>query len=317
VEQSELLRGGYRVFILPHSSALSASEAQAIRTFVAQGGVVIADGEPGAFDEHGRRLPQGQLADLFGQTDGKDTTEHAFERGKAIHLNANLIDYHRERVLGKGGETRDMIAGLLHDAGVKPAFSLTEENGRLASGVELHQFRNGDVTILGLLTNPDLRVDELGPPDFRSNEHFARPRSLKLTIPESMFVYDVRAGSLLGNKRELSIQLDPFEPVVYALWVRQAPDLVVRTPERVARGEIGYLGFSFNGHTSAATHILHVEVNDPAGRVVPFYSGNLRAPSGHAVWAIPVACNDAAGKWSVHVKDLLTGQTRTAGFEIF
>ena len=173
------------------------------------------------------------------------------------------------------------------------------------------------MTILGLLTNPDLRVDELGPPDFRSNEHFARPHSLKLTMPESMFVYDVRAGSLLGNKRELSIQLDPFEPVIYALSVRQAPELVVRTPQRVARGEIGYLGFSFNGHTSAATHILHVEVLDPSGRVVPFYSGNLRAPFGHAVWAFPVAYNDAAGKWSVHVKDLLTGQTRSAGFEIF
>jgi hypothetical protein len=317
VEQSELLRGGYRVFILPHSSALSASEAQAIRTFVAQGGVVIADGDPGVFDEHGRRLAQGQLADLFGKPDDKETTGHAFEGGKAIHLNVNLLDYHRERVLGKGGETRDMIAHLLNGAVVKPTFSVTDEEGKLASGVELHQFRNGDVTILGLLTNPDLRVDELGPPDFRSNEHFARPRSLKLTLPESMFVYDVRAGTLLGNKRELSIHLDPYEPVVYALWIRQAPELVVRAPARVARGETGYLGFSFNGSTSAATHILHLEVTDPSGHIVPFYSGNLRAPTGHAVWAIPVAHNDAAGNWTVHVKDLLSGQTRTAGFEIF
>lgn len=317
VEQNELLRGGYRVFVLPHSSALSASEAQAIRTFVAQGGVVIADGDPAAFDEHGRRLAQGQLADLFGNSHDGQTAERAFGRGKAIHLNANLLDYHRERVLGKGTETRDLIAGILNDAGVAPAFPITGEDGRPASGVELQQFRNGDVTILALLSNPDLRVDELGPPDFRSNEHFARTRALKLAMPEAMFAYDVRAGRFLGNKRELSLQLDPYEPVIYALSVRTAPELVIRAPERIARGETGYLGISFNGRTSAATHIMHVEVSDPSGRLVPSYSGNLRAPSGRAVWAIPVAYNDPAGQWNVRVKDLLTAQIQNAAFEIF
>jgi len=317
VEEGELLRGGYRVLILPHSSALSPSETQAIRAFVAQGGVVIADGDPGGFDEHGRRLPEQQLADVFGKTSESETTEHTFGRGKAIHLVANLIGYHRERVLGKGEETRDLVARILHDASVTPVFSLTGEDGKAASGVELHQFRNGDVTILGLLSNPDLRVDELGPPDFRSNEHFARPRSLKLTMPEPMFVYDVRAGRLVGNKRELSIQLDPFEPVIYALSTRKAPELVLRSPERIARGATGYIGISFDGRTSAATHILHVEVTDPAGHQKSFYSGNLRAPSGQAVWTIPVAHNDATGRWAVQVKDLLTGQTRTAAFEIF
>ena len=61
IEQNELLRGGYRVLILPRSSALSATEAKAIHEFVAQGGVVMADGEPGTFDDHGRRQPQSQL----------------------------------------------------------------------------------------------------------------------------------------------------------------------------------------------------------------------------------------------------------------
>jgi hypothetical protein len=132
-----------------------------------------------------------------------------------------------------------------------------------------------------------------------------------------MFVYDVRAGRLVGNKRELSIQLDPFEPVIYAVSPRKAPELVLRSPERIARGTTAHVGISFDGQISAATHILHVEVTDPASHSVPFYSGNLRAPSGRAVWTIPVAHNDATGRWAVQVKDLLTGQTRTAAFEIF
>ena len=58
VEQGELLRRGYKVLVLPRSTALSPLEAKEIRDFVAQGGTLIADGEPGAFDEHCRRLPK-------------------------------------------------------------------------------------------------------------------------------------------------------------------------------------------------------------------------------------------------------------------
>ena len=66
LENGELLKGGYRVFVLPRSSALSKAESDAIRQFVSQGGTVIADGEPGMFNEHSRRLPVSSLADLFG-----------------------------------------------------------------------------------------------------------------------------------------------------------------------------------------------------------------------------------------------------------
>src|SRR6476660_9791801 len=57
MEKGELLKSGYRVLVLPRSSSLSSAEASAIRAFVAQGGIAIADGEPGTFNEHSRRLP--------------------------------------------------------------------------------------------------------------------------------------------------------------------------------------------------------------------------------------------------------------------
>ena len=44
VERGELPRRGYRVLILPRSSALSDAEAEGIRAFVKAGVVVIADG---------------------------------------------------------------------------------------------------------------------------------------------------------------------------------------------------------------------------------------------------------------------------------
>ena len=292
VEQSELLRGGYRVLILPRSSALSAAETTAIREFAAQGGVVIADGEPGAFDEHGRRLEHPQLQGLPAPR-------------------ANVLAYQQDRVTGKGAETRDRVARMFESAGVRPQFRVNS-----AQGVETHVFQNGGVFLVALLNNPSLRVDELGPPDFHSNDRFAVTRSLKLTLPQPMLVYDVRKGKQLGRQKELSVTLDPYEPLIFAISAQTLPALAVAAPAKIARGATAHIAIRFDA-TPAAMHIVHLDVTDPDGKGVPHYSGNLRVPQGRAEWPLPLAFNDAAGKWSVRVKDVLSGEIQTASIEVY
>ncbi|HEY2134115.1 MAG TPA: beta-galactosidase, partial [Acetobacteraceae bacterium] len=52
------LRHGLRAVVLPDSLALSPAESAKIRQFRARGGLVLADGAPGIFAQHGRRLPK-------------------------------------------------------------------------------------------------------------------------------------------------------------------------------------------------------------------------------------------------------------------
>jgi hypothetical protein len=59
---------GKRVFVLPDSTALSDREVGAIRRFVEEGGVLLADGAAGLFDEHVAWRETGALDDLFGVT---------------------------------------------------------------------------------------------------------------------------------------------------------------------------------------------------------------------------------------------------------
>ena len=61
LERGELRRRHIRLLVLPHAIALSADAARAIREFAASGGSVIADVQPGVFDQHSRRLPQPML----------------------------------------------------------------------------------------------------------------------------------------------------------------------------------------------------------------------------------------------------------------
>lgn len=306
IEQGELVRRNYRVLILPRSTALSRDEVKAIHEFVERGGLVIADGEPGLFDEHCRRLATPSLAGIFAGGHGQ---------GKAVRMNA--IDYHQLRLVNREGELHGAAGKLLGEMGVRPAFAVLDGANRPVVGVETHRFRNGGVTIIGLLSNPQMRVDELGPPEFRSNERFEKPRTVRLVLPVALYCYDIRAAKVLGLQREISVALDPYEPVVMAFSPTPLPALRISAPRHVARGEIVQIGLGLDGDSLAAIHVFHVDVRNPVGEVVNYYSGNVLAPGGSGDHVIPFAQNDLPGKWTIQVNDLLSGLSQSAVMEAF
>ena len=83
------LRRRFKVIILPRVICLSDAEAEALRTFVKSGGVLIADSLAGLLTETGRGRRSGALDDLFGVTrdeskgylDGRSLTEIDAEYG--------------------------------------------------------------------------------------------------------------------------------------------------------------------------------------------------------------------------------------------
>ncbi len=56
----------FPLLVLPNVGAISPSEAELFRQYVDQGGQLIATGETSLYDQHGERLNDFQLADLFG-----------------------------------------------------------------------------------------------------------------------------------------------------------------------------------------------------------------------------------------------------------
>src|SRR5581483_2854931 len=122
---------------------------------------------------------------------------------------------HQNRLTGKEEAVRDEVGKLMRAAGVTPEFAVTDENGRLVTGVETHRFRNGAVTILALLRNPDLRVDELGPPEFKSNARFDKPVKLRLSLPRELHTWNIRTSESLGRQKQFTLTLDPYEPAIF------------------------------------------------------------------------------------------------------
>jgi hypothetical protein len=316
VANGDLLKRGFHVLVLPESSSLSVAEANAIREFVAAGGVAIANGVPGTYDEHSRKLPQSSLADLFGEPQTGQVTVRTFGSGKAILLNADIVGYLRNRLEGKEGPVHQLIENLLRTNGVHPQFTVEDAKGHNVVGIDVHVYENGGIRLIALSSNPQLRVDELGPPDFRNNERFVKPTTVHLHLPNLMYVYDTRAGKALGQKKELTLTVDPYDPTILATSNTLLPEMQVSVPDHVQHGSV----FNIAVHASPAqadVSIFHVEVRDPQGNRILYYSGNLIARQGGGVKSIPLASNDMTGKWTVTVRDILSGQTitRSVGVE--
>lgn len=316
IERSDLLRSRYRVLILPRSTALSEAEARAMRAFVEQGGVLIADGSPGAYDAHGRRLSKPYLSELFGPPFTGLVTERNFGRGKAIHLNVDPVSYYRDRLLGKEKDVHHLMRRILETNLAEPEFRLSDLSGKPPIGAEIHVFHNGRVRMVALHNNPQLSLPDPNPLDTISNKRFEVPRIVVLTLPGERFVYDVRAARSIGKQKQLRIKLDPYEPTILSTSSAAIPSLTIVGPRHLRAGETGTFALTLAGPSPAVLHVFHLDVVDPTGKIVPHYSGNILAPNGRATATLPLAVNDNAGKWEIRLKDLLSGQARASTFEV-
>jgi hypothetical protein len=310
VEGGGLRTAGYRILMLPHAVALAPAEATEIRGFVAKGGVAIADGEPGLFDEHGRRVGKPLLSDVFAGPANGATTRFAFGKGAAIYLafpgtdDTSLVQRLRGLLLAAGIETavREAgddapVRGVLAATGIEPAFSVLGAHGKSAADIETHIFENGPATILAL--QRDLPTADP-----------AGREAITVALPRRLDVYDLRARRARGETDRVALDLGPGEPAILALSPTPLAAPSITGPAAAHLGENAE--FQIRTGPPEAPAVIHIEAVDPDGRVVLPYSGNILAPHGEAAKLLPLAFNDKSGIWQIRATDVLSGQTATA-----
>jgi hypothetical protein len=178
VEAGALRRDGLRALILPHAIALSQAEADEVAAFVDRGGTVLADTEPGVFDEHSRRRPAPVLA------------------GKVRVLEAMQLDAGQST-----SGALSAVAAVLREAGVVPRAELRGPDGQQAAGVGARWLRHGGTTILAL----------------QAVVPWGAPGRVEVRFPAASTVRDLRQGGPSQAASGLVIQLDPVEPTLLAL----------------------------------------------------------------------------------------------------
>lgn len=303
IEKGGLRRGKFRVLILPRAIALSEAEALEIRRFVAEGGTVIADGEPGQFDQHSRRMPRPLLAKLFQTTTDDLRTRFSFGQGRAIYVDAQAAS----DATPVSSDARNRILQTLAEAGITPTITVSGKNGERVTDIETYVWRNGDATIIALQRDLPAAAAE-GPG--RSTDRVI------VTLPQRAHFYDLRARKPLGETNRLELAVDPIVPAILAVSAQLRSSPTISGPKRVFAGATAKLTFNLPADGSVAVPVLHVDVVDPRANIAPHYSGDILLHGDKGSKQLNFAFNDIAGTWRVRATDVLTGNAAAQEIEV-
>ncbi|NLY02038.1 MAG: hypothetical protein GXY83_38635 [Rhodopirellula sp.] len=351
LEAGELAKRRYPVFVLPASMALSAGEAAALRRYVEDGGVLVADGHAGLMDEHCRTLKNGLLDDLFGVKRSQVSPSVAPVPGEArftqdsgpcklADLNVDLSIAEPDLRLSDGtalGQHGDTPLAVLHRQGKGLAVLL---NGFLDGysrrrdlGLQRSAARLVDNVLRLAPIDRAVRVESSSHcyvVSFRAraiqyvavqhdlgNQKDAPPAEATVSLPPAASIWDVRAGRPL-EPGAIKTEIAPGDTRLYALLPYQLRGLSVSlaAKEEAAAGTNVEYRVAVESDSPALAHVVVVEVLGPDGKPRAHYGRKLFAPTGSAIARIPLAINDTPGLWTIRASDVATKRSAESHFTV-
>ena len=339
----------FKVLVLPESTALSAKQAQAVKDFVKNGGLLLADYETALEDEWNVPLAKGQLDDLLGirqrsmgfantvatkkfnirkcakakvvkgkaQATLKDQLNREYPilitnkygKGRTLYLNFRF-DYAKMREQGDSSLRYLLDQYLNFKSKYKP---LMDMDGKPAGRIMTTFYRNGKNTYIGLL--PELP---------RGNWQKAKidemkPMSYKVdfTAPGKGHLYNARTGEYYGTVAKKRIDMTPAHAVVLTLLPYKVTGIDVKAAATAKPGDIVKIAAAVKTSAGkAGHHVFHMTVKTPDGKTPWYLRQTQETSNGKAVFTLPFALNDATGKYTVTITDAATKTTKTTIIEI-
>ncbi|MBI4025715.1 MAG: beta-galactosidase [Verrucomicrobia bacterium] len=267
----------YKALALPHTVSLSEAEQKQIRQFVVNGGTVLADGLPGEYDGHGRKLAQNPVKDVF-ESKG----------GRAILLAFNLERYTQARERGKNRDLPAKLGSLLEQAG------LPKRNA--APGMEriVYDIPGGQISAFLLRDTEQTEPTFVIPSPFESGKQ----------------VFDLIQGKAIDAAQKLTLK--PGRPAIFAS-LDQKPGALSAAVEKSGKENRFKITVT---QASCPFTVLHVSVSDPSGNPANGYTENCVMKDGRLEITRYLGEGAAPGAWTATLRDVLTGQQTTAKLEV-
>lgn len=351
VEDDTLADPNLKLLVLPAAIAISEAEAEAIRAFVQRGGTVWADIEPAVMTRHGRRLPQGQLDDLFGITRTgpaqRQDVEVTFPGHPALTAGADAS------VRAAGGRALLDAGGVplfirqRHGAGaallwnLDPAFygvgrgagsdaeqgTLGRSHGRAAAG---YAFIGERLAEAGL--RPRQTTLAGGPPIGLALTEFTRgdgrilamevkpvggvdyPATVRMPLDGRFHVHEIRSGRQWPISDVIELDVEANDVFLFSLLPAAPASLHLRAPSEVTLGtaiEIEAICPTGPRHTLMAFSLI-----DPEGTVRRDYMRRVSTDNGRTRTVVALPWNTHPGQWTLEAKNLLTGGAAQQTIEV-
>lgn len=336
---------GYRLVILTGALGLSVRTIEALETFVQNGGVVVADGVTGMYDETGRPAPADRLRNLFGVIRRDATVKFQpaqYSLGLTKTRGSDIFPFLPAEWLKAGivetGLEADGSTPLGAHVEMSPApafFARRMGDGRTLyiNGVNTTYVNDADDRDLnvwrGLLLScgilPPAGVygsgDVLNYYDvkaFRAGAAFLagvirsprfgaiNPLEVEVRFPEDGFIYNVVSGESAGAGRRANVVIRPGQPVLLASLPAEVSGIVLEAPGAASAGSVAVVSVRVLPAGNADT-VVRLTVTGPDGIPEPALSGNYSAPGGESRIRLPFALDAVPGAWTLEVKDVISG----------
>jgi hypothetical protein len=299
-----LSKRGFRAIVLPYNKGMSQAEADAIRQFAKQGGLVIGTNYPASYTEHGRKLARGRLADLFPVTD-QDHLQ-VIGKGYSIYL-VDAINGYTARLENDNHAGADRLADLLLKyAGQRPPVELDDPAGKARRDIFTRVFGRGSTRLVGLLGS-----------DTKANQ---KPTPTVLRIPEKRYVYDVRNKEFVGYVDQVAFDMD-LRPRMYALLAARVeaiefagPVVTAKSGTRLAMA--GRVRLSGADPLDKVSQAIHVRVYDAAGDELEWFRQNLLVSGEHFEVQLPLALSITPGRYRLVAEHAFTGVKAATSFQV-
>ncbi len=297
----------YRAFVMPASCAVSPKELAAIRYFVRDGGLVIADVEPAVMDGRCKRLEKPALADLFGEALAFDVADKTPEKaaasfrfsthdkGKTLLMNFPFAAYEPLRQFSKEAPIREALRKVFTDNNVETAVEVLSE-GKPLEACEVVRFSKGNIEYVGIVKDDNINDRER--------------RSAEIRLPRASHLYDARAKRYLGSINRLQTEIIPGVPQLYAMLPYRVESVELQpVAQQVKPGTHFEFSVRLNTGTKdlAGDHVIRLEVTDPKGRKLRHYAQNVLLTGPSTAARLSLALSDPEGDYTVTATEAVSG----------
>ena len=240
----------------------------------------------------------------------------AVGKGLTIYLNADITDYHRWRISPPNDvPVRQLFAAIFAHANVPMTTQVLREDGSRAHGLECFEYPYGESTMYAFHRNFRFRTSELGPASLQNVKAMAGEWKGDVTLPVSGAIYNARTGELLGTGNKVNTQVPEYTPLILSV-VPEPVRSLSATIAPVKRGGWISATITLEGGATADTHIVNVQVDGPENAFPMTEAHNVMVRDGKGYWEYPVAENQVPGKYTLRIRDALTGVSSEVGFTL-
>ena len=237
-------------------------------------------------------------------------------KGLAIYLNADITDYHRWRLEPpKDAQVRQLFGDIFAHAGVPMNIQVAREDGSRAHGLECFEYPYGESNMYAFHRNFRMRTSELGPASIQNIAALAGDWSVDVTLPVSGAIYNARTGILLGTGNKVRTQVPEYTPLILSV-VPEPVRLLSASLAPVKRGGWISATITLDGGASADAHIVNIRVEGPENAFPMTEAHNVLVRDGKGHWEYPIPENQVSGKYTLHLRDALTGVSAKVEFSL-